>query len=188
MWKTSGNVFLRLQREWESFSYFRNTVLNDSNMIRTHNHLVLKRTLNHSAKPVWLNGWVFVYKHCEFKSRCCHLNFRYGTCFEQGVHWHSGNYKVWIHSETQTWHDNNIQTVLNQGGACPPPPPDTFYNFCFHVTKLSMISCSSSMQHLRWSSLWQKMVIVVNYCCYRELCLKCERAPRYNWNAYMNLD
>ena len=121
MWKTSGNVFLRLQREWESFSYFRNTVLIDSNMIRTHNHLVLKRTLNHSANPVWLNGWVFVYKHCEFKSRCCHLNFRYGTCFEQGVHWHSGNYKVWIHSETQTWHDNNIQTVLNQGGACPPP-------------------------------------------------------------------
>ena len=68
---------------------------------------------------VWLNGWVFIYKPngCRFESHCCHLNFRYGTCFEQGVHWHSGNYKVWIHSETQTWHDNNIQTVLNQGGA-----------------------------------------------------------------------
>ena len=21
------------------------------------------------------------------------------------------NYRVWIHSETHTWHDNNIQTV-----------------------------------------------------------------------------
>ena len=126
MWKTSGNVFSRLQGEWESFSHFRNTVLIDSNMIRIHNHLVLKQTLNHSAKPVWLHGWVFVYKQCEFKSHCCHLNFRYGTCFEQGVHWHSGNYKVWIHSETQTWHDNNIQTVLNQGGAYPPPPPPRY--------------------------------------------------------------
>ena len=33
--------------------------------------------------PVWLNGWVFIYKPsgCGFKSCCCHLNFRYGTCF-----------------------------------------------------------------------------------------------------------
>ena len=36
-----------------------------------------------------------------FESRCSHLNFRYRTCFEQGVHWHSGNYRVWIHSETR---------------------------------------------------------------------------------------
>ena len=38
-------------------------------------------------KTVWLNGWVFVYKFsgCGFESRCCHLNFRYHACFEQGV-------------------------------------------------------------------------------------------------------
>ena len=23
------------------------------------------------------------------RTRCCHLNFRYGACFEQGVPWHS---------------------------------------------------------------------------------------------------
>ena len=42
--------------------------------------------------PAWLNGWVFVYKlsGCGFESRCCHLNFRYGACFEQGVPWYSG--------------------------------------------------------------------------------------------------
>ena len=34
-----------------------------------------------------------------------HLNFRSRACFEQRVPWHSGNYKVWIHSETRTWHD-----------------------------------------------------------------------------------
>ena len=61
--------------------------------------------------PVWLNGWVFIYKlnDCGFESRCSHLNFRFRACFEQGVPWHSGNYRVWIHSETRTWHDKNIQ-------------------------------------------------------------------------------
>ena len=63
--------------------------------------------------PVWLNGWMFVYElcGCEFKSRCCHLNFRYHACFEQEVTWHSGNYRVWIHSEKRTWHDNNMQSL-----------------------------------------------------------------------------
>ena len=44
---------------------------------------------------VWLNVWVFVYElsACGFESRCCHLNFRYGACFEQRVPWHSG--KLW---------------------------------------------------------------------------------------------
>ena len=31
------------------------------------------------------------------------------TCFEQGVPWHSGNYRVRIHSEKHTGHDNNIE-------------------------------------------------------------------------------
>ena len=46
--------------------------------------------------PVWLNGWVFLYKcsGCGFESHCFHLNFRYGACFKQGIPWHSGNYTV----------------------------------------------------------------------------------------------
>ena len=49
--------------------------LNDSNRIRTHDHLVRKRTLNHLAKSVCLNGWVLVYElsGCEFKFRFCYL-------------------------------------------------------------------------------------------------------------------
>ena len=43
--------------------------LSNSNGIRTHNHLVCKRTLSHLTKL----------------ASCCHLNFRYCTCFEQGV-------------------------------------------------------------------------------------------------------
>ena len=42
-----------------------------------------------------------------------HLNFRFPACFEQGVLWHSGNYRVWIHSETFMWHDNNIQSWVS---------------------------------------------------------------------------
>ena len=41
--------------------------LSDSNGIRTHNHLVHKRTINHLAKLAnELSG-------CGFESRCCHL-------------------------------------------------------------------------------------------------------------------
>ena len=29
---------------------------------------------------------------------------------EQGVPWHSGNYRVLIHSDTRTWRDKNIQS------------------------------------------------------------------------------
>ena len=31
----------------------------------------------------------------------------------QGVPWHSGNCRVWIHSETRTWHDKNIQSMIS---------------------------------------------------------------------------
>ena len=30
------------------------------------------------------------------------LNFKFRACFEQGVAWHSGNYRVWIHTERRT--------------------------------------------------------------------------------------
>ena len=38
-------------------------------------------------RPVWLNGYVLVYKlsGCEFESRCCHLRLKYCACFKQGV-------------------------------------------------------------------------------------------------------
>ena len=51
--------------------------------------------------PVCLNGWVFVYKlsGCGFKSSCSQLNFKFRACFEQGVPWHSEEYRVCIHSK-----------------------------------------------------------------------------------------
>ena len=64
--------------------------------------------------PFWLNSWFFVYElsGCGFESRCSHLNFKLRACFEQAVPWYSGNYRAWIHSETGTWHDKNIQSLI----------------------------------------------------------------------------
>ena len=55
---------------------------------------------------------MFVYElsGCGFESSCSHLNFIFRACFEQGVPWHSGNYRVRIHSKTRTWRDKNIQS------------------------------------------------------------------------------
>ena len=66
---------------------------------------------------VWPNGqmakWLRVLlrtKYSKIESSCSHLNFRFDACFEQGVPWYSGNDKEWIHSETRTWHDKNMQS------------------------------------------------------------------------------
>ena len=58
------------------------------------------------------NGWIFVYKlsACGFESRWSHLIFTYRAFFQQGVSWHWGKYRVWIHSEMRTWHENNAQS------------------------------------------------------------------------------
>ena len=55
---------------------------------------------------------MFVYELSGFvfESSCSHLNFRFGACYEKGVPWHSGNCRVWIHSETGAWHDKNTQS------------------------------------------------------------------------------
>ena len=69
--------------------------LSDCNCTWTQKHLVRKQTL---IRPVWPNGWVFVYKlsGSGFESSCSHFAFRFRACFEQGVPWYSGNYRVWF--------------------------------------------------------------------------------------------
>ena len=69
-------------------------------------------SLSNNNGTGWLNGWVFVYELSGrgLKSHWRHLNFKYRSCFEQGVPWHSGNYRLWIHSKTCAWHDRNIQS------------------------------------------------------------------------------
>ena len=76
-------------------------------MIKTYNQLRhTDKYSQHSSIicPVWPNGLVFIYElsGCGFESRCSPLILRYGACFEQGVPRHSGNCRVWIHSQTRT--------------------------------------------------------------------------------------
>ena len=61
--------------------------------------------------PNWPNGWVFVYElsGSGFQSSFSHLNLRFRACFEQGVPGDSGNYRVWIDSETRTWHEHTVK-------------------------------------------------------------------------------
>ena len=69
------------------------------NESRLYRYLDVKELLarNRALRTKWL--W--------FEFCCSHLNFRYCACFEQGVSWHSGIYRMWVHSETRTWHDKN---------------------------------------------------------------------------------
>ena len=62
--------------------------------------------------PIWLNGSMFVYEvSCSgFESSCSHLNVRLRACFEQGVPWHWGNYRVSIHSKKYLGHNMNTQS------------------------------------------------------------------------------
>ena len=77
----------------------RFTLKSVSDMIIRYNQMLhTEKYSQHSSIiwPVWLNGWMFVYElsGCGFESCCCHLYFRYGACFKQGVPWHSSNYRV----------------------------------------------------------------------------------------------
>ena len=88
----SRKAFLDIQANIEcgfTLKLVRDMIITYSQMRRTDKYS------QHSSIiwAVWLNGCVFVYElsGCGFKSRCCHLEFRHGASFEQGVRSHSGN-------------------------------------------------------------------------------------------------
>ena len=84
--------------------------INDCNGVRTYNHLVRKRTLNHLAKLAkWLSCVVGTYLYSAFDPLQS-LKLQISRLFRARVLWHSGNYRVWIHSDMRTWHDKNIQS------------------------------------------------------------------------------
>ena len=83
------------------------TLKNVRDMTGTYSQIHLTSRYKHHSSiiwPVWQNGWKFVYElsGCVFESIFNDLNFRFHVCSEQGVPWHSGNYRVWNHCETGT--------------------------------------------------------------------------------------
>ena len=66
---------------------------------------------------IWLNGWVFVYElsRCGFEYSCSHLNFRFRTCFELGVPWHSGCVdSLW--NAYVTWQEDTVILCISLFG------------------------------------------------------------------------
>ena len=70
---------------------------------------------------------------CGFEFRCSHLNFIYRGSFELGIPWHSCDSKVWIYSETCTWHGKNMQLKNNSFKTVQ-------HNKCIVSTKLIKMS------------------------------------------------
>ena len=107
--------FKWLQRDIQANTECGFTLKCVRDMIITYSQMQRTDKYSQNSSIIWSvlpNGWVFVYElsGCGLESCCSHLNFRYRTCFEQGVPWHSGKYRAWIHFEMRTWHENNIQS------------------------------------------------------------------------------
>ena len=84
-------------------------------IIRTYSQVHRRdKASQHSSitGPIGLNGSLLVYKlsGCRFELRCSLLNGRICACFEKGVPWDSGNYRMWIHYEKRLWHNMDIQS------------------------------------------------------------------------------
>ena len=87
---------------------------------------------------------MFVYElsGSGFESSCSHLNFRFRACFEQGVPWHSDNCRVWIHSETRTWHEKNIQSIWDSNMRISVWKKSIFYYFISSQYEIQRSPCS----------------------------------------------
>ena len=101
---------------------------------------------------VWPNGWVFVYElsGSGFDSSCSHFTFRFRAWFEQGVPWHSDNYRMWIHSETRMWHDKKIRCKILFGVAR--------WRGIFHRSSVYKTECSKLGLGLAYSSRYCDMI------------------------------
>ena len=100
--------FSKKVNDWWGFK-FSNNAFNEEIFWNFHNrHLFTRKILRIISIPLRA---VCELSGSGFESSCSHLNFRFRACFEQGVPWHSGNYRLWIHSKTRTWHDKNTQSM-----------------------------------------------------------------------------
>ena len=134
-------------------------ILSDSNVIRTHNHLVRKRTLNHLAKLAkWLNCVVSTFLYgafdCMLLSQLDHLPSLADVALTSSKEFLDiqANYRVRIHSETRTWHDNKVQSnapyrQYSQHNSIIWP---VWLNGWVFLYKLSSCGFESCCCHLKW--------------------------------------
>ena len=111
-WRHLAQFVKKIQKLFTvtNFLYFH--FPSDSNGIWTYNHLVPKRRLNQLAKLVILAKWLSA---CLWTNRLwvrillLSLKLQISPLFWARGSLTLGNYRVQTHSETRTWHDNNIQ-------------------------------------------------------------------------------
>ena len=87
----------------------------DCNASRTHNHVVRKPTLNHLAKLASLAKWLNV----RLRTKCLWVRIPLMSLKLELVPTSSkefldiqANYRVWIHSGTRMWHDNDMHLKI----------------------------------------------------------------------------
>ena len=129
---------LALLSQWNNHLGTSQLFLSESNLIRTHNQLVRNRTLNHLASLAkWL---MLVYKvsGCGFESHCCHLKtLDMMPASSKEFPDIQANSRVWTHSETRMWHDNNRQTSKM------PLLHNWLFSLCF-LNVVEKITCSTN--------------------------------------------
>ena len=120
--------------------------------------------LDSNPESLSSNGWVFAYELS-------------GSGFKQGVPWHSGNYRVWIHSVMRTWHDKNIQSM----SFCSP------WFLLFFFLRSSYTSWSidiliglSYLEQIRSTQTWWKAWIITPQMT-RDMCFNLLKI----WNKFL---
>ena len=91
---------------------------------------------------------------CGPESRYCHLNFRLPALSKKFLDI-KANYRVWIHSETRTRHDNKIHLILNwvmKLNLC------VFFFFFVFETPLKDFQCFSPILLALWLRYLQTRV------------------------------
>ena len=146
-----AKVFLDIQATLECGF----TLKRGCDMIRTYSQMHRRDKDSQNSSIIWPvcpSFSVFVYglSGFGFEYRCSPFNFRYGACFEYKAPWHSGNYRVWIHSEVGTWDDKNIQSNV--------PYRQLLTTKLYHLANLSkllrvLLSTKWFWVSLRWQSL-----------------------------------
>ena len=99
--------------------------------------------------PLWRNGSVFVLRTKWFWVRVQLQSLKFQI---SRLPWHSGNYRVWIHSEARTWHDKNIRSpgdiltiLLKNDCGCEP----RFLLYMFPGIKRNFKKRESRMKRLK---------------------------------------
>ena len=104
-------------------------------------------------------------------------------CFEEGVPWHLGNYRMYILSEMRTWHDNNIEGLHFPGVI---KIVTTMIHYCYCLLAYGKWKCLKllgTLFILKFSARFG--IFTKNFCIWKRLFLKKLFLEEAHFNAYI---